>query len=137
MPVPMMNIINGGAHADNSLDIQEFMILPVGAAELHAKRCAAAREIFHTLKKILRERGLSTSVGDEGGFAPNLPSNEAALGVILEAIERGRIPGRPATSGSASTSRAANFIATACTCSSPRAARFDAARFTDYLADAR
>jgi enolase len=87
LPVPMMNIINGGAHADNSVDIQEFMILPVGAPSLsEALRYGA--EIFHTLKKVLHERGLATSVGDEGGFAPNLPSNEAALETILEAIER-------------------------------------------------
>ncbi len=85
MPVPMMNIINGGAHADNSLDIQEFMIVPAGLPSFReALRCGA--EIFHRLKKILLDRGLSTAVGDEGGFAPNLPSNEAALGVILEAI---------------------------------------------------
>jgi enolase len=87
MPVPMMNIINGGAHADNSLDIQEFMVLPVGAPSLsEALRYGA--EIFHTLKKILHSRGLATSVGDEGGFAPNLPSNEAALETILEAVDR-------------------------------------------------
>jgi enolase len=87
MPVPMMNIINGGAHADNSVDIQEFMVLPVGAPSFaEALRCGA--EIFHTLKKVLHERGLATAVGDEGGFAPNLPSNEAALETILEAIGR-------------------------------------------------
>jgi enolase len=86
MPVPMMNIINGGAHANNSLDIQEFMIIPVGAPSLReALRYGA--EIFHTLKKILNSRGLSTAVGDEGGFAPDLASNEAALQTILEAIE--------------------------------------------------
>jgi len=94
MPVPMMNIINGGAHADNSLDIQEFMILPVGAPSLReALRYGA--EIFHTLKKILHARGLATSVGDEGGFAPDLPSNEAALQTILQAIEQaGYKPGQ-------------------------------------------
>ena len=87
MPVPMMNIINGGAHADNSLDVQEFMILPVGAPSLsEALRYGA--EIFHTLKKILHDRGLATSVGDEGGFAPNLKSNEEALAVITEAVDR-------------------------------------------------
>jgi enolase len=87
LPVPMMNIINGGAHADNSVDIQEFMILPVGAPSLsEALRYGA--EIFHTLKKVLHERKLATSVGDEGGFAPDLPSNEAALETILEAIDR-------------------------------------------------
>jgi enolase len=87
LPVPMMNIINGGAHADNNVDIQEFMILPVGAPSLsEALRYGA--EIFHTLKKVLHARKLATSVGDEGGFAPDLPSNEAALETILEAIER-------------------------------------------------
>jgi enolase len=87
MPVPMMNIINGGAHADNSVDIQEFMILPIGAPSLsEALRYGA--EVFHTLKKVLHAKGLNTAVGDEGGFAPDLPSNEAALTVILEAIEK-------------------------------------------------
>jgi enolase len=87
MPVPMMNIINGGAHADNSLDIQEFMILPVGAPSLsEALRYGA--EVFHTLKKILHDRGLTTAVGDEGGFAPDLASNAAALEIILEAIDK-------------------------------------------------
>jgi len=87
LPVPMMNIINGGAHADNSVDIQEFMVLPVGAPSFsEALRCGA--EIFHTLKKVLHEQGLATAVGDEGGFAPDLPSNEAALETILQAVER-------------------------------------------------
>jgi enolase len=94
MPVPQMNIVNGGAHADNTLDIQEFMILPVGAPSFReALRYGA--EVFHTLKAILAERALSTAVGDEGGFAPDLESNEAALKLILEAIERaGYKPGR-------------------------------------------
>ncbi|BBA33757.1 phosphopyruvate hydratase [Methylocaldum marinum] len=87
LPVPMMNIINGGAHADNSVDMQEFMILPVGAPSFReALRYGA--EVFHALKKVLAEQALSTGVGDEGGFAPNLPSNESAIGIILEAIER-------------------------------------------------
>jgi len=87
MPVPMMNIINGGAHANNSLDIQEFMILPVGAPTFReALRYGA--EVFHTLKKLLNERDLSTGVGDEGGYAPNLESNEEALGIILQAIDK-------------------------------------------------
>jgi enolase 1/2/3 len=87
MPVPMMNIINGGAHANNSLDIQEFMILPVGAPSFReALRYGA--EVFHTLKKVLNDRGLSTAVGDEGGFAPDLESNEEALEVIISAIEK-------------------------------------------------
>jgi enolase len=87
MPVPMMNIVNGGAHANNSLDIQEFMILPVGAPSFReALRYGA--EIFHALRQLLAARGLSTAVGDEGGFAPSLESNEAALTLILQAIER-------------------------------------------------
>ncbi|MBT8103883.1 MAG: phosphopyruvate hydratase [Gammaproteobacteria bacterium] len=86
MPVPMMNIINGGAHADNSVDIQEFMILPVGAPNFtEALRYGA--EIFHSLKSVLRGQGLNTAVGDEGGFAPDLPSNKAALDTIMTAIE--------------------------------------------------
>ena len=86
LPVPMMNIINGGAHADNNVDIQEFMILPAGAPSLgEAVRYGA--EVFHALRKVLQKRGLNTAVGDEGGFAPDLPSNEAALEVIIEAIE--------------------------------------------------
>ena len=94
LPVPMMNVINGGAHADNNVDIQEFMILPVGAASFsEALRCGA--EIFHTLKKVLHARGLNTAVGDEGGFAPNLESNAAALDCLLQAIEQaGFKPGK-------------------------------------------
>jgi enolase len=85
--VPQMDIVNGGAHANNSLDIQEFMILPVGAPSFReALRYGA--EIFHTLKKLLAKRGLSTAVGDEGGFAPDLGSNEEALGIIIQAIEQ-------------------------------------------------
>ena len=87
LPVPMMNIINGGAHADNNVDIQEFMILPVGAPDF-AEALRYGAEIFHALKKVLHERGLNTAVGDEGGFAPDLPSNEAALMAIMEAIDR-------------------------------------------------
>jgi len=87
MPVPMMNIINGGEHADNSVDLQEFMIMPVGAKDiLEAIRMGS--EIFHTLKSVLSAKGLNTAVGDEGGFAPDLPSNESAITVILEAIEK-------------------------------------------------
>ena len=86
MPVPMMNILNGGEHADNNVDIQEFMVQPVGAGSFaEALRCGA--EIFHHLKKVLAGRGLSTAVGDEGGFAPNLPSNGAALEAIAEAVD--------------------------------------------------
>lgn len=87
MPVPMMNIINGGEHADNNVDIQEFMVQPVGA-KTFAEALRVGAEIFHTLKKILHDQGLSTSVGDEGGFAPNLPSNEDALKIISVAVEK-------------------------------------------------
>ena len=87
LPVPMMNILNGGAHADNNVDFQEFMVLPVGAESFReALRCGS--EIFHSLKSVLKSRGYSTGVGDEGGFAPNLKSNEEAVETILEAIEK-------------------------------------------------
>ena len=87
LPVPMMNIINGGSHADNSVDLQEFMIIPVGAPSINeAIRYGA--EIFHTLKKVLHDKGMNTAVGDEGGFAPDLPSNESAIEIILEAIDK-------------------------------------------------
>ena len=86
MPVPMMNVINGGAHSDNGLDMQEFMIVPVGMTRFSdALRCGV--EVFHALRKLLTDRGLSTAVGDEGGFAPRLPKHEAAIKVIIEAIE--------------------------------------------------
>lgn len=93
LPVPMMNVINGGAHADNNVDLQEFMIMPVGAPSFReALRWGV--ETYHTLKKVLHDRGLATAVGDEGGFAPNLESNEAAIAVLVEAIERaGYAPG--------------------------------------------
>ncbi|MGB0171477.1 MAG: phosphopyruvate hydratase [Flavobacteriales bacterium] len=87
MPVPMMNIINGGSHADNAIDIQEFMIMPVGA-DTFAEGLRMGAEVFHHLKKVLSSKGLSTNVGDEGGFAPNLNSNEEALDTILMAIEK-------------------------------------------------
>ncbi|MCP4809378.1 MAG: phosphopyruvate hydratase [Proteobacteria bacterium] len=87
LPVPMMNIVNGGAHADNNVDVQEFMIMPVGFDRFsEGLRCGA--EIFHTLKTVLKGRGLNTAVGDEGGFAPNLASNEEALKLIVEAVEK-------------------------------------------------
>ncbi|HMN64096.1 MAG: phosphopyruvate hydratase [Burkholderiaceae bacterium] len=94
LPVPMMNVINGGAHANNNLDLQEFMILPVGAPSLReALRYGA--EVFHALKKLIHDRGMSTAVGDEGGFAPSVENHEAAIRLILEAIERaGYEPGR-------------------------------------------
>lgn len=94
LPVPMMNILNGGKHADNNVDIQEFMIMPVGAANFHEGLRMGA-EIFHQLKSVLSKQGLATSVGDEGGFAPNLRSNEEALQVILEAVSKaGYQPGK-------------------------------------------
>jgi enolase len=86
LPVPMMNILNGGAHADNNLDIQEFMIMPTGVADF-SSAVRAGSEVFHTLKKILSKKGLNTAVGDEGGFAPNLKSNEEAILLIMQAIE--------------------------------------------------
>ena len=87
LPVPMMNILNGGSHADNTVDMQEFMVMPTGA-ETFSEALQMGTEIFHTLKGVLKKRGLSTAVGDEGGFAPNLGSNEEAIEVVLEAIEK-------------------------------------------------
>jgi len=133
MPVPMMNIINGGAHADNSLDIQEFMILPAGAPSFsEALRCGA--EVFHTLKKLLHERGLNTAVGDEGGFAPNLPSNEAALAMILEAIERaGYRPGKDIWLGLDVAS--SEFFHDGLYDLESEGRKFTSAEFANYLAD--
>ena len=133
LPVPMMNIINGGAHADNSVDIQEFMILPVGAESLaEALRCGA--EIFHALKAVLHKRGLSTAVGDEGGFAPDLPSNEAALGTILQAIEAaGYRAGEDVFLGLDVAS--SEFYSDGVYHLESEGRRFDAAEFTDYLDD--
>src|SRR5436305_1399600 len=87
LPVPMMNVINGGAHAQNSLDLQEFMVVPAGA-QTFAEGLRIGAEVFHALKDVLHERGLATGVGDEGGFAPDLDSNEAAIEAILEAAGR-------------------------------------------------
>ena len=133
MPVPMMNIINGGAHADNSLDIQEFMILPVGAPSFReALRYGA--EVFHQLKRILHERGLATSVGDEGGFAPNLDSNEAALEVIMQAIEKaGYSPGRDICLGLDAAS--SEFLRNGSYELKGERRRFSSGEFTRYLAD--
>jgi len=127
----MMNIINGGAHADNSVDIQEFMILPVGAPSLReALRYGA--EVFHTLKKVLHERGLATSVGDEGGFAPDLASNEAALETILEAIDRaGYKPGRDIFLGLDVAS--SEFYADGIYTLASENRKFTATQFADYL----
>ncbi|MGR9100999.1 MAG: phosphopyruvate hydratase [Gammaproteobacteria bacterium] len=133
MPVPMMNIINGGSHADNSVDLQEFMILPVGAPTFReAIRYGA--EVFHALKKVLSDQGMTTTVGDEGGFAPNLPSNEAAINVILEAIEKaGYRPGEDIYLGldAASSEYFVNgryFLAS-------ENKRFDSEDMTAFLAD--
>ncbi len=94
LPVPMMNIINGGAHADNRLDLQEFMIMPVGASQF-SEALRMATEVFHTLKALLKKKGLNTAVGDEGGFAPDLKSNEEALSLIMKAVEgAGYQPGK-------------------------------------------
>jgi enolase len=96
LPVPMMNILNGGKHADNNVDIQEFMVMPIGATTF-AESLRMGAEIFHALKGVLKGRGLNTSVGDEGGFAPNLKSNEEALQVLVEAMEKaGYEPGKAA-----------------------------------------
>jgi enolase len=132
MPVPMMNIVNGGAHADNNVDLQEFMILPVGAPSF----CEALRwgvEVFHTLKGVLKGRGLSTAVGDEGGFAPDLPSNEAALETILQAIEKaGYRPGQDIWLGLDAAS--SEFYKDGHYALASEAARFTSAEFADYLA---
>ena len=98
LPVPMMNILNGGKHADSNVDLQEFMVLPVGA-ETFSDALRMGAEVFHALRKVLKGRGLSTGYGDEGGFAPNLESNEVALQIIIEAIEQaGIIPAKTFTS---------------------------------------
>ncbi len=131
MPVPMMNILNGGEHADNNVDIQEFMIQPVAATSFaEALRCGA--EIFHGLKKVLGQRGLSTAVGDEGGFAPDLPSNEAALEVIAEAVARsGYRLGEDVTL--ALDCAASEFYRDGVYDLAGEGRRFDAAEFAGYL----
>jgi enolase len=127
----MMNIVNGGAHADNSVDIQEFMVLPVGARDF-ATALRVGAEIFHTLKKVLHERGLATAVGDEGGFAPNLPSNEAALETILEAVERaGFKAGRDVYLGLDVAS--SEFFQDGIYTLESENRRFTSAQFADYL----
>jgi enolase len=87
LPVPMMNILNGGSHADNSIDFQEFMVMPV-KADTFSESLRMGTEVFHTLKKVLHDKGYSTNVGDEGGFAPNIKSNEEAIEIVLKAIEK-------------------------------------------------
>jgi enolase len=133
MPVPQMNIVNGGAHANNSLDVQEFMILPVGAPS-YREALRYGAEVFHTLKRLLTERGLSTAVGDEGGFAPSLESNEAALKLILEAIEKaGYRPGRDVYLGLDVAS--SEFFRDGRYQLESEKRSFTAAEFTAYLAD--
>jgi enolase len=133
MPVPMMNIINGGAHADNSVDIQEFMILPVGAPNFtEALRYGA--EIFHSLKSVLKGMGMNTAVGDEGGFAPNLPSNRAALDTIMTAIEQaGFKAGDDILLGLDAAS--SEFYQDGVYDLASEGRQFDAAEFTGYLAE--
>ena len=131
MPVPMMNIINGGAHADNSVDIQEFMILPVGAPSF-AEALRYGAEIFHALKAVLKAQGLNTAVGDEGGFAPDLPSNQAALDTIMTAIDKaGFGAGRDILLGLDVAS--SEFYADGAYRLASEDRQFDAAGFTDYL----
>lgn len=133
MPVPMMNILNGGEHADNNIDIQEFMIQPVGAPSFsEALRCGS--EIFHTLKEVLTREGHSTAVGDEGGFAPNLESNEAALNAIIESIEKaGYKPGEDVYL--ALDCAASEFYKDGKYVLAGEKREFDSQGFSDYLAD--
>ena len=132
LPVPMMNVINGGAHANNNLDLQEFMLIPLGAQSLReAIRCGA--EIFHTLKRVLNARGMPTTVGDEGGFAPNLESNEAALTLIMEAIESaGYAPGKDVSIGL--DCAASEFFDNGAYRLASENKNLGAAQFADYLA---
>ena len=133
MPVPMMNIINGGEHADNSVDLQEFMILPVGAPSFReALRYGA--EVFHTLKKVLHAKGMNTAVGDEGGFAPDLSSNEEAIEVILEAISKaGYEAGKDIYLGLDVAS--SEFYKDGIYTLSSEGRAFNSSEFTDYLAE--
>jgi enolase len=133
MPVPMMNIINGGEHANNSLDIQEFMVMPVGAPNFReALRCGA--EIFHALKKLLDKKGHSTAVGDEGGFAPNLGSHAEALQIIMQAIEvAGYVPGKDVLL--ALDCAASEFYKDGKYHLSGEGLQLTSAQFTDYLAN--
>ena len=133
LPVPMMNILNGGAHADNKVDIQEFMIMPTGFERFSdALRCGV--EVFHALKGLLRSRGLSTAVGDEGGFAPDLPSNEAAIEVVLEAVvEAGYEPGEQVWL--ALDAAATEFYREGQYIFDSEGRSFDSAGFAEYLAD--
>ncbi len=133
MPVPMMNIINGGAHANNNIDMQEFMIIPVGAPTFsEAVRYGA--EVFHALKKLIDSKGMPTTVGDEGGFAPNLDSNEAALKLIVEGIEAaGFIPGADVAIGLDCAS--SEFYKDGLYCLDSEGLKLTSAQFVDYLAN--
>jgi enolase len=132
MPVPMMNILNGGEHADNNVDIQEFMIQPVGVSSF-AEALRAGAEIFHALKSVLKAQGLSTAVGDEGGFAPNLASNRAALEAIMVAVEKaGYAPGRDIYL--ALDCAASEFFDDGSYHLKGEGRRFTSAEFVDYLA---
>jgi enolase len=131
MPVPMMNIINGGAHADNSVDIQEFMILPV-AAPSFSEGLRYGTEVFHALKAVLHQQGLNTAVGDEGGFAPDLPSNTAALETIMQAIEKaGFTPGKDIYLGLDVAS--SEFYSNGVYSLESEGKTFDAEAFSDFL----
>jgi len=132
MPVPMMNIINGGEHADNSVDLQEFMILPVGASSFR-EALRYGVEVFHTLKSVLASRGMTTTVGDEGGFAPNLSSNEEAIEVILEAISKaGFSAGKDICLGL--DAAASEFYKEGVYTLASEGKSFNSSEFTDYLA---
>lgn len=133
MPLPMMNIINGGEHADNNVDIQEFMVQPVSAPNF-AEGLRTGAEIFHSLKKVLSARGLNTAVGDEGGFAPNLPSNEAAVEVIAEAVANaGYVLGKDVTL--ALDCASSEFYRDGIYDLSGEGKQYNGAEFADYLAD--
>jgi enolase len=131
LPVPMMNVINGGAHANNNLDLQEFMVIPVGVESFReALRCGT--EIFHALKKLINAKGMPTTVGDEGGFAPNLPGNEAALQLIMEAIDKaGYEAGRQVAIGLDCAS--SEFFKDGVYHIESEGLKLSAAQFTDYL----
>jgi enolase len=132
LPVPQMNIINGGAHANNSVDMQEFMIVPVGAPSF-AEALRYGAEVFHALKKVLNGRGLNTAVGDEGGFAPDLPSNEAAIEVIMEAIQQaGYVPGKDVCLGLDAAS--SEFYKGGRYHLEAEGKQYSASEFADYLA---
>ena len=133
LPVPMMNVINGGAHANNNLDLQELMIIPVGAPSFReAVRYGA--EVFHALKKIIDDKGMSTAVGDEGGFAPNVANHEAAIQLILRGDREGRLHAPASRSRSASTARPASSTRTASTTLDGEGLTLRAGEWTDMLA---